>query len=174
MVKKMVAAGISSAVACLFLSAGQGLASSNAPSCAAGSVDGPAPQTAMCFGTMFPQLSPFHYSDQAAADLAATMENRTPDRPGTDRGTSDDSATLPSEYTYLGQFIDHNLDFDETSQPTAGVNPSSLRTSRASASISTTCSAEDPPSIRSSTRPITSICWSRGHSARPRQTASRP
>ena len=126
MVKKMVAAATSSAVACLFLSAGQGLASSNAPSCAAGSVDGPAPQTAMCFGTMFPQLSPFHYSDQAAADLAATMENRTPDRPGTDRGTSDDSATLPSEYTYLGQFIDHNLDFDETSQPTAGVNPSSL------------------------------------------------
>jgi hypothetical protein len=96
------------------------------PSCASGSVDGPAPRSAMCFGTMFPQLPAFHYSDQAAADLAAAMENPTPDPPGTDRGTADDSATLPAEYTYLGQFIDHNLDFDETPQPTANVNPSSL------------------------------------------------
>jgi hypothetical protein len=75
---------------------------------------------------MFPRLSPFHYSDQAAADLAATMQNPTPDPAGTDRGTSDDSATLPAEYTYLGQFIDHNLDFDETAQPAANVNPNSL------------------------------------------------
>jgi hypothetical protein len=75
---------------------------------------------------MFPHLSPFHYSDQAAADLAATMENPTPDPAGTNRGTRDDSATLAAEYTYLGQFIDHNLDFDETPQPSAGVKPSSL------------------------------------------------
>jgi hypothetical protein len=80
----------------------------------------------MCFGTMFPKLLPFHYSDQAAADLAATMENKTPDPVGVDRGTADDSATLPAEYTYLGQFVDHNLDFDRTTQPTANVNPSSL------------------------------------------------
>lgn len=77
----------------------------------------------MCFGTMFPRLAPFHYSDQAAADLAATMKNTAPDPVGTDRGTADDSATLPAEYTYLGQFIDHNLDFDDTAQPAAGVNP---------------------------------------------------
>jgi hypothetical protein len=75
---------------------------------------------------MFPLLSPFHYSDQAAADLAATMQNPTPDPAGTNRGTGDDSATLPAEYTYLGQFIDHNLDFDETAQPAANVNPRSL------------------------------------------------
>jgi hypothetical protein len=54
------------------------------------------------------------------------MENHAPDAPGTDRGTGDDSATLPAEYTYLGQFIDHNLDFDETAQPTANVNSSAL------------------------------------------------
>jgi hypothetical protein len=54
------------------------------------------------------------------------MENRTPDPAGIDRGTADDGATLPAEYTYLGQFIDHNLDFDQTPQPTANVNPSSL------------------------------------------------
>ncbi|MGN6869016.1 MAG: peroxidase family protein [Solirubrobacteraceae bacterium] len=119
---KMVAAATSLAAAFALFNAGQ----ASAASCASGSVDGPAPRTAMCFGTMFPNLSPFHYSDQAAADLAATMENPTPDPVGTDRGTADDSATLPAEYTYLGQFIDHNLDLDGTTQPTANVDPSSL------------------------------------------------
>lgn len=122
MFKKMVAAAIPLTATFLLLSASEAVA---AP-CARGSVDGPAPRTAMCFGTMFPGLSPFHYSDQAAADLAATMQNPSPDPAGTDRGTSDDSATLPAEYTYLGQFIDHNLDFDETAQPTTNVNPSAL------------------------------------------------
>lgn len=75
---------------------------------------------------MFPHLPAFHYSDQASADLAATMENPKPDPPGTDQRTADDSPTVPSEYTYLGQFIDHNLDFDETDQPTADVNPRSV------------------------------------------------
>lgn len=123
--KMVVAATLVAATFCL-VSAGQAFPGSGFPSCARGSVDGPALQTTTCFGTMFPSLSAFHYSDRAAADLAATMENRAPDPAGTDRGTSDDSATLPAEYTYLGQFIDHNLDFDETAQPTANVNPGSL------------------------------------------------
>ena len=126
MVKKMTAAATSVAAAFLLVSASQAFANFGSPSCAGGSVDGPAPHTAMCFGTMFSQLSPFHYPDQAAADLAAKMENPTPDQPGTNRGTADDNPTLPAEYTYLGQFIDHNLDFDQTAQPTADVNPSSL------------------------------------------------
>jgi hypothetical protein len=108
------------------LTAGQAFPDPNPTTCAGGSVDGPAPPSPMCFGTMFPKLAPFHYSDQAADDLAKTMENPTPDPVGTDRGTPDDSATLPAEYTYLGQFIDHNLDFDQTPQPTANVEPNSL------------------------------------------------
>jgi hypothetical protein len=75
---------------------------------------------------MFPQLPAFHYSDQASADLAATMLNPNPDQPGTDQGTPDDNPNLPSEYTYLGQFIDHNLDFDQTPSPTANVDPNTL------------------------------------------------
>lgn len=117
-----VVAVTSFAAAVLLLSAAQ----ASAASCTGGSVDGPAPRTAMCFGTMFPSLSPFHYSDQAAADLAATMQNPTPDAPGVNRGTRDDSATLPAEFTYMGQFIDHNLDFDQTPQPSANVNAGSL------------------------------------------------
>jgi hypothetical protein len=95
-------------------------------SCTGGSVDGPAPAVPMCFGSMFPSLPAFHFSDQAAADLVGTMEARTNDPAGVDRGTADDSPTLPSEYTYLGQFIDHNLDFDETPQPSAAVAATSL------------------------------------------------
>ena len=125
-VTKMVVGATLVAAAFLSVSASQAFPGFGSPSCARGSVDGPAPQSPTCFGTMFPNLSPFHYSDRAAADLAATMENRAPDPAGTDRGTSDDSATLPAEYTYLGQFIDHNLDFDETPQPTANLNPGSL------------------------------------------------
>jgi anti-sigma regulatory factor (Ser/Thr protein kinase) len=119
---KTLVAAASLTAAFLLLCATQAFAGS----CTGGSVDGFTTGTPMCFGSMVPQLSPFHYSDQAAADLAATMENPTPDPPGTDRGTADDNPTLPSEYTYLGQFIDHNLDFDETPQPTANVSPSSL------------------------------------------------
>jgi hypothetical protein len=119
----VAATTVVAATFCLF-SAGQ--ASPHPASCAGGSVTARAPRTPICFGTMFPRLTPFHYSDRAAADLAATMKNTRPDPPGTDRSTSDDSSTLPAAYTYLGQFIDHNLDFDETAQPTADVNPSSL------------------------------------------------
>jgi hypothetical protein len=126
LVRKLVAVAAGAAAIVILCSPGLGQASSDDSSCAGGSVTGRAPRTPMCFGTMFPQLPAFRYSDQAAADLAATMENPVPDAPGVDRGTADDSATLPAEYTYLGQFVDHNLDFDETAQPTADVSPTTL------------------------------------------------
>jgi Animal haem peroxidase len=119
--KRLLAAAIP--VAALMMC---GAGSASGASCAGGSVDGSAPATPMCFGTMFPNLPAFHFSDQAAADLVATMQNPTPDPAGTDRGTADDSTTLPAEYTYLGQFVDHNLDFDETPQPTTDVDASSV------------------------------------------------
>jgi Animal haem peroxidase len=80
----------------------------------------------MCFGSMFPKLPRFRFSDQDAADLVATMEDQHTDPPGVDQGTHDDSSTLPSEYTYLGQFVDHNLDFDETNEPTVPLNANTL------------------------------------------------
>jgi hypothetical protein len=128
----------------------------------------------MCFGTMFPKLSPFHYSDQAAADLAATMENHAPDAPGIVRGTADDSATLPAEYTYLGQFIDHNLDFDQTIQPTGNVNASSLTNFESFRFDLNNVFAADPRWTRSCTRATTSTCWYRGRSEHPGRTGSPP
>jgi hypothetical protein len=133
-VRATVATAISLTAAFLLLGAGQ----ASAATCAGGNVDGQneaasgptasdaQPATPMCFGKMFPNLKPFTYSDQASADLANAMENPTPDAPGTDQGTPDDSPTLPAEFTYLGQFIDHNLDFDETPSPTAALDPSTL------------------------------------------------
>jgi hypothetical protein len=125
-VRKLGTVAVATAVAVVFFLLSAADASSGSASCAGGSVDGRVLGTPMCFGTMFPGLAPFHYTDQAAAGLAATMENSSPDPPGTGGGTPDDSSTLPAEYTYLGQFIDHNLDFDETPQPTADVSPSLL------------------------------------------------
>ena len=124
--KRLLAAAIPIAALMFGASSAQAFGGGGSASCAAGSVDGPPPTTAMCFGTMFPQLPPFQYSDRAAADLAATMQNRKADPAGADRGTHDDSATLPAEYTYLGQFVDHNLDFDQTPQPTTNIAASSL------------------------------------------------
>jgi hypothetical protein len=124
-ITRMVVAATAWAAALLLLIASQPAAASRT-SCTARSVDGQPPRIAMCFGSMFPHVRAFHYSQRAAANLAAKMQNPTPDPPGKDRGTADDSATLPSEYTYLGQFIDHNLDFDSTPQPTADVNPRSV------------------------------------------------
>jgi len=132
-----VAVATSFAAALVLLSALSAGAAS-AATCAGGNVDGQnemgsgptapnaLPQHQQCFGTMFPNLPAFHYSEQASADLANAMENPTPDPPGTDQGTPDDNPNLPAEYTYLGQFIDHNLDFDETPSPEANVNPSTL------------------------------------------------
>jgi hypothetical protein len=72
---------------------------------------------------MFPNLPAFTFSAQAAADLVATMEDQATDPAGTDQGSPEDNPGLPSEYTYLGQFLDHNLDFDQLPQPSAPVNP---------------------------------------------------
>jgi hypothetical protein len=78
------------------------------------------------FGKMFPNLPAFRFSDQAAADLVATMEDNATDPAGTDRGSAEDNPNLSSQYTYLGQFLDHNLDFDQTPLPSAPVDPSTV------------------------------------------------
>ena len=80
-------------------------------------------QEPLHFGKMFPNLPAFTFSAQAAADLVATMEDQATDPAGTDQGSAEDNPGLPSEYAYLGQFLDHNLDFDQLPQPSAPVNP---------------------------------------------------
>ncbi|MBB4348462.1 MULTISPECIES: peroxidase family protein [Rhizobiaceae] len=64
------------------------------------------------FGVMFPNLLPLSASDDALAELAAAMLDRldaagNPDPAG-------DNMNIPAGYTYLGQFIDHDITLDTT------------------------------------------------------------
>jgi hypothetical protein len=91
----------------------------------------PAAADAENFGRMFGRLAPFTGpSRQDLGDLAAAMLNLNPDPLATNSGTADDSATLPAEFTYLGQFADHDLTFDPTPQPTRLTNPGAITDGR--------------------------------------------
>ncbi len=62
------------------------------------------------FGRMFPRLTtPLELDDDTLAALAATMIEDEETRPLTG-----DNANVPAGYTYLGQFIDHDITFDTT------------------------------------------------------------
>jgi Animal haem peroxidase len=72
------------------------------------------------FGRMF-RLPPFVPSDERIAEIAALMlENTTGPAPELD------NPTLPAGYTYLGQFIDHDLTFDTASSLDRQNDPDAL------------------------------------------------
>ncbi len=58
------------------------------------------------FGLMFPHLPPLQADDDALFDLATAMKDR--------RGPEGDHPALPAGYTYLGQFVDHDITLDTT------------------------------------------------------------
>jgi hypothetical protein len=97
----------------------------------------PSSASALNFGKMFPKLPAFQFTAQQAQDLVQTELSQNPDpciteQAGgigsacTDEGGPEDSASLPAEYTYLGQILDHNLDFDHLGQPSAPVDPNTV------------------------------------------------
>ena len=57
------------------------------------------------FGRLFPDLPPLDVSDDALRALATTMR---------DDNALPDNQNIPSGYTYLGQFIDHDITLDVT------------------------------------------------------------
>jgi hypothetical protein len=61
------------------------------------------------FGRIFPGLPPFRPSDEALTNLGMAMVDQPPQLPAGD-------SHIPAGFTYLGQFIDHDLTLD----PTAG------------------------------------------------------
>jgi hypothetical protein len=69
------------------------------------------------FGRMFPNLQPLRSTDAAMAQLGAVMI-----------GNSPDNLDIPAGFTYLGQFIDHDITLDTTglgeqiADPTAVLN----------------------------------------------------
>jgi hypothetical protein len=58
------------------------------------------------FGRMFPKLAPLSVPDKALEELAKAMMD--------DDKTSNDNPNIPAGFTYLGQFVDHDITLDLT------------------------------------------------------------
>ena len=69
------------------------------------------------FGRMFPSLPPFHPPREQLVALGRAMR----DPNGAD--PAGDNLRLPAGYTYLGQFIDHDITFDVTPLGEAAIDP---------------------------------------------------
>ena len=71
------------------------------------------------FGRMFRHLSPLDAPDAVLIKVGQAMiDGKVTDPQGTD-DPAGDNAAIPSGFTYLGQFIDHDITFDTTPLPEA-------------------------------------------------------
>ena len=76
------------------------------------------------FGRMFRNLPPFLPDDRDLEALAKQMVEPEP-KPGED-DTAGDNPDIPAGFTYLGQFVDHDLTFDPTSRLQRDNDPDAL------------------------------------------------
>src|SRR4051812_39972783 len=60
------------------------------------------------FGRMFPRLKPLVVADEPLHELADAMKDAGPADGG-------DNPKIPAGFTYLGQFVDHDITLDLTS-----------------------------------------------------------
>ena len=65
------------------------------------------------FGRLFPDATPFRPDDEALVNLGKAMQDPVPPNPNQPDPTQDNLA-IPAGFTYLGQFIDHDITFDQT------------------------------------------------------------
>lgn len=65
------------------------------------------------FGRMFPDATPFRPQDEALINLGRAMQDPVPPNPNQPDPTQD-NLTIPAGFTYLGQFVDHDITFDQT------------------------------------------------------------
>jgi hypothetical protein len=70
------------------------------------------------FGRMFPSLPACDLSEDATGQLATALIELA--------GTSNDNVSVVAGYTYLGQFIDHDITFDPTSKLERANDPFAL------------------------------------------------
>jgi hypothetical protein len=69
------------------------------------------------FTKLFPDASPAAYGDDSLQALATAMTSPAESSPTPETETDpEENPGIPAAYTYLGQFIDHDLTFDPTSQ----------------------------------------------------------
>jgi Animal haem peroxidase len=74
------------------------------------------------FGRMFPKLDACNVSDQAIGELVTWMGDQTRSQPSNPR--------IPAGFTYLGQFIDHDITFDPASKLDQIIDPLALENFR--------------------------------------------
>ena len=79
------------------------------------------------FGRMFPELPPFAPSIESLTALGDAMTDDTHDPADATRDNpTGDNPNVPAGFTYLGQFIDHDITFDPTSLKEKRVDPQAL------------------------------------------------
>jgi hypothetical protein len=81
------------------------------------------------FGRMFRSLPPYEPSQQTIEALAAEMhelEEVGDDGGGDDEHSPNDNPEIPAGYTYVGQFLDHDLTFDPVSSLQRQNDPNAL------------------------------------------------
>jgi hypothetical protein len=76
------------------------------------------------FGKMFPDLRPLVVEDGPLLELAGAMADPNPG------ATTGDNQNVPSGFTYLGQFVDHDLTLDLTSFGEKEDDPTAVRNFR--------------------------------------------
>jgi hypothetical protein len=76
------------------------------------------------FGRMFPNLEPLAVEDTPLKELAAAMKDASPDDP------TGDNTAVPAGFTYLGQFVDHDITLDLTSFGDKEADPTAVENFR--------------------------------------------
>jgi hypothetical protein len=76
------------------------------------------------FGRMFPTLEPLAVDDGPLHALADAMKDLAPD------AAAGDNPSVPAGFTYLGQFIDHDITLDLTSFGEKEADPTAVRNFR--------------------------------------------
>ncbi|MBD2104768.1 heme peroxidase family protein [Leptolyngbya sp. FACHB-261] len=80
------------------------------------------------FGRLFPNLRPLTPSKESLTDLGNAMLDTKADNPNGDR--DGDNPSVPAGYTYLGQFIDHDITLDTTALKEVLVDPLAIQNFR--------------------------------------------
>src|SRR5438094_8626278 len=75
------------------------------------------------FGCMFRNLPPLLPDDK---DLEALARQMVEPEPTGEEDTAGDNPDIPAGFTYFGQFVDHDLTFDPTSQLERDNDPDAL------------------------------------------------
>jgi Animal haem peroxidase len=84
------------------------------------------PQFAGRFGRMFRNLPVFSASVEALTDLAARMISAAEPEVPAGQPDPEENPAIPAGYTYLGQFVDHDITFDPASSLQKQSDPDAL------------------------------------------------